>query len=582
MTVRQRIRIFGVVISLILLCAFIVAGLGVNRIRLGGPLSEENNRYSLLISDILPPPLYVIEPYLEATMLIQNPAAYLDHSIRLTKLEKDYTAEEQMWRDSSLDDTIKAQVLNEAGVSAGQFWQEIDTRLLPAARSNDHDAMMASYARLSTIYARHRAQIDSLVAAAQRKQADLTATSSTTLMITTIVLALLAGAILGMIAFALKLLGRDVVAPIGELAGQLDQMTAGDFNVEIPTDRRQDEIAAIQSAARAFREAGLAKRAADQQQQVVVAALAQGLEALAEGDLSRQLETPFAASYEGLRATFNQTVTRLSDLLHNVTASAERVATGASEIRTASDDLANRNEQQASSLEETTASMKQVTGMVRDTADNAASVQRSITSTHHEASEGGKVVERATEAMAAIERSAQEISQIIGVIDGIAFQTNLLALNAGVEAARAGDAGKGFAVVANEVRALAQRAADAAKDIKALINTSTEHVGSGVSLVTETGTLLEAIVSNVGEISQRVSEIAASTQTQAVTLQHVTTAMHEMDRVTQQNAAMVEQSTAAAHSLADEATELTDAVSQFRTRPAARSSMRAARHLAAA
>jgi methyl-accepting chemotaxis protein len=239
------------------------------------------------------------------------------------------------------------------------------------------------------------------------------------------------------------------------------------------------------------------------------------------------------------------------------------VLNGANEIHSASNDLSNRNEQQAATLEETAAAMNQVTEGVRESARSAHDVQKSITEAHEEATEGGIVVSRAVEAMAAIERSAQEINQIIGVIDGIAFQTNLLALNAGVEAARAGDAGKGFAVVANEVRALAQRSADAAKEIKALITTSSEQVAGGVMLVRETGTLLGKIVQRVGDITGQVGEIASNANIQADGLEMVNTAVGEMDRVTQQNAAMVEQATAAARSLADEARELNTVVSRF-------------------
>jgi methyl-accepting chemotaxis protein len=176
------------------------------------------------------------------------------------------------------------------------------------------------------------------------------------------------------------------------------------------------------------------------------------LKRLAANQLDCQIDQPFD-QFEDLRADFNGAVHSLTGLMLAVRSSANSVLNGASEIRAASDDLSQRNEQQAATLEETAAAMNQVTEGVQQAAHSAIEVQKTITEAHQEATEGGAVVSRAIEAMAAIEHSAHEINQIIGVIDGIAFQTNLLALNAGVEAARAGDAGKGFAVVATEVRA---------------------------------------------------------------------------------------------------------------------------------
>lgn len=295
---------------------------------------------------------------------------------------------------------------------------------------------------------------------------------------------------------------------------------------------------------------------------IVLGQMGEALEKLSNGDLSARMNG-LPEVYARAENDFNSAMTALQQTISGVVSGIQSITNASSEIKAASDDLALRNEQQAASLEETAAAMNQVTGSVKETAGNADEVQNAIAVAHREATDGGIVVKRAIEAMAAIEGSAQQIAQITNVIDGISFQTNLLALNAGVEAARAGDAGKGFAVVANEVRALAQRSADAAKDIKDLITTSTDQVDAGVGLVGETGTLLERIVGSVGEINDLVRGIAAAANAQAVNLQQVNSAVGEMDRMTQQNAAMVEQSTAAARGLADEASSLSRLVAQF-------------------
>ena len=254
---------------------------------------------------------------------------------------------------------------------------------------------------------------------------------------------------------------------------------------------------------------------------------------------------------------------RLARTLQRISHSAGQVRNGAAEVRAASDDLSQRTEQQAASLEETAAAMDEVTGAcARPPAAPTGSTRSSCRRARKPRS--GTVVRRAVEAMGAIERSSSEISEIISVIDGIAFQTNLLALNAGVEAARAGDAGKGFAVVASEVRALAQRSADAARDVKERIQSSTAQVGIGVGLVNETGRMLEAIAARIAEISAHVSQIASSAEQQATGLQQVNIAVADMDGSTQQNAAMVEQATAAARHLAAEAEVLASEVAQFR------------------
>ena len=383
--------------------------------------------------------------------------------------------------------------------------------------------------------------------------------------------------------------GGSLTKPIINLATRMRNLAQGDKNSPVPHIQQADDIGEMARAVEGFREAAIAKdaaedearrhreeaeeerrrndeirHAAEHEQQMVVDNLANALDNLAAGDLTSRIDAVFAGKYEKLKADFNEAVARLQDAMKLISSNTSGIRTGTDEISLASDDLSKRTEQQAASLEETAAALDQITATVRKTASGAQQAAGVVTAARSDAETTGQVVKAATAAMSEIEKSSQQIGQIIGVIDEIAFQTNLLALNAGVEAARAGDAGKGFAVVASEVRALAQRSAEAAKEIKALISASSTQVGRGVDLVGKTGQALQGIVDKVAEIDSLVSEIAASAHEQATGLNEVNTAVNQMDQVTQQNAAMVEESTAATHSLAQETEELARLVSKFR------------------
>lgn len=357
---------------------------------------------------------------------------------------------------------------------------------------------------------------------------------------------------------------------------RMEGLAAGDLASPMPHGDFKDCVGRMNRAMTVFRSNAETVRAAGEAQEQVVGSLGAGLAKLAESDLSHRLETPFPAEYERLRLDFNRAMDAVADVMTVVSEATSGINNGASDIRQASDDLSQRTEQQAASLEQTAAAMDEITGTVRETAAGATRANAVVGEARHEAEQSGDVVRRAVDAMSGIERASAEISEIIAVIDGIAFQTNLLALNAGVEAARAGDAGKGFAVVASEVRALAQRSADAAKDVKAKIMASSEQVEMGVELVSETGKALQRIIGRIGEISTLVGTIATSAEQQATGLQQVNTAVSEMDGVTQQNAAMVEEATAAARSLAEEADELARQVARFRLGDAPRAATPAA------
>jgi methyl-accepting chemotaxis protein len=224
-----------------------------------------------------------------------------------------------------------------------------------------------------------------------------------------------------------------------------------------------------------------------------ISLLGGALRQLSEGDLTRTLDTPFVPSMEQLRQDFNTAIKDLAETMKTIGENASAIAAGSREIGASADSFSKRTEQQAASVEETAAALEEITTTVNDSSRRADEAGRLVAMTKQGAEQSGVVVSNAVAAMGQIEQSSREITNIISVIDDIAFQTNLLALNAGVEAARAGETGKGFAVVAQEVRELAQRSAKAAKEIKALINTSGEHVRNGVGLVGRTGKALEEI-----------------------------------------------------------------------------------------
>jgi methyl-accepting chemotaxis protein len=406
----------------------------------------------------------------------------------------------------------------------------------------------------------------------------------------TLVIVIIAVATIITFIFAFNTVVRGVAQPILSMAGVMQRLADGDHQVTVPGVGRKDEVGKMAVSVLAFKESGIHRArleaeasifqqeldnklkalersfaAANHDQQQVVRAMGDELLRLADGNLTARLNDPVAPEYERLQSDFNSAVSQMQDAIRDIAASSGIIRNGTSEIAQASDDLARRTEQQAASLEQTAAALSEITSTVRQTAAGAERARDTVAKAKKDAEESSDVVQAAVTSMGQIQTSANQISQIIGVIDEIAFQTNLLALNAGVEAARAGDAGRGFAVVASEVRALAQRSADAAKEIKILISASSRQVSEGVALVGQTGQALTRIAEQVATINGVVTQIASSAQEQAAGLLQVNTAVNEMDRMTQQNAAMVEESTAAGHSLRSEADNLMTLVSRFET-----------------
>ncbi len=405
--------------------------------------------------------------------------------------------------------------------------------------------------------------------------------------------------------------------PIRNVTAAMKSVADGDFTTEIPYEGRADEIGDMAAAVEVFKRNGLAVQRMNAQEtamraksddlqssmSVVVAAAAAGdfaqridkdydeenlnrfaanintllssvdqgisetrrvIASLSAGDLTQSMRGEFRGAFAELQTNVNATFERLRQTMTDIRGKTDLINGNTGELTSATNDLAKRTEQQAAALEETSAALDEITVVVRGSSERAQEASQMVTEAKQSAAQSAIVVSDAVDAMGRIEQASREISQIINVIDEIAFQTNLLALNAGVEAARAGEAGKGFAVVAQEVRELAQRSANAAKDIKALITKSGQEVAGGVKLVQRTGEALSEIEVRVLKINDHIHSIAAAAKEQSTGLAEVATAMNQMDQVTQQNAAMVEETSAATYKLSGEANGLAALVAQFR------------------
>lgn len=425
---------------------------------------------------------------------------------------------------------------------------------------------------------------------ALQAMAQASARRALTSLIAAMALTLLGGAL---VLFVCHRVCASILKPLGEQTGAMRKLADGDIDLEVPGRTRRDEFAAMASALVVFQANERARREGEAQRERERAEAAEAMERaraqaqaaseaavnrafggalkrLAEGDLTSRVDGVVPEAFRPLQSDFNSAVESLGDTMSRLVAVSGGVGSASGEIRSAADDLARRTELQAASLEEAAAALHEVSQSVTTAAAAAGSVRDYLGEMRGVATRARDIVQETSEAVSGIERSANEIGKIIGVIDEIAFQTNLLALNAGVEAARAGESGKGFAVVAQEVRALAQRSAEAAREIKALIQDSNAQVQNGVEKSTASGEALEEIVDRVGALVERIHEIAASSREQSTSLGQVTEAITELDNVTQQNAAMVEEATAAANTLAREARGMNEMMSAFVLEEAAR------------
>ena len=493
-------------------------------LKVNGPLYQRIVQSKDLIADVLPPPEYIIESYLVSLQLVAatDKAKQDAHIERLKVLKKEYDERHTYWGKADLAPALATLLLKESHEPALVFFRLGFDELVPAVQSNNRDAVTSVMGKMGSAYETHRAAIDKVVAMAnQAAKTDETDAASLIASSTTLLLGILAASIAICLGVSLLII-RSILNPLNEAVRVVKTFAAGNLRVQIDA-RGYDEFAQLLSA-------------------------------------------------------LQEMQTSLVKLVSTVRSGAEGVAIASAEIAQGNQDLSGRTESQASALEQTAASMEELGSTVRLNADNARQANQLSLNASTVAIRGGDVVAQVVDTMKGINDSSRKISDIISVIDGIAFQTNILALNAAVEAARAGEQGRGFAVVASEVRSLAGRSSEAAREIKTLINASVERVEKGSALVDQAGVTMTEVVSSIRRVTDIMGEISSASSEQSSGVAQVGEAITQMDQATQQNAALVEEMAAAALSLKSQSQELVNTVAMFGVdsasgRPAARQTL---------
>jgi methyl-accepting chemotaxis protein len=480
-------------------------------VMVNGPVYERIADAKDLIADVLPPPEYLVESYLNVLQLVEETDATRVQALlgRSAKLKQEYEERHAYWDKKLPEGRLRDAMIRASYGPAMRFFALRDAEFIPAILQGSRDPARAiANGGLKASYDEHRRAIDEVVVGATEQAAAEERSAVETLRTRSAMLVGLALLVVAGVALLSWMIGRAIARNLARTRDVLEAVAAGDFTQQLAVESR-DELG-----------------------QVAIA--------------------------------LNQAVDSMREALDKVKAAASHTATASQELSAASAQLSSGAQAQAAALEETAASLEEITGTVKQNADNARQANQLAVGSRDVAEKGGQVVADAVQSMNDINKSSERIADILTTIDEIAFQTNLLALNAAVEAARAGEQGRGFAVVASEVRNLAQRSATAAKEIKGLIQDSGQKVRTGSALVSRSGETLNEIVGSVKRVTDIIAEIAAASGEQSAGIDQVSQAVTQLDQVTQSNAAQTEELSSTAHALAGQAEELQLLVARFK------------------
>ncbi|MGX4803273.1 methyl-accepting chemotaxis protein [Bradyrhizobium guangdongense] len=503
MTISRGIVVFGIILVLGLAAVIGTSNYAVQHIKVGGPLYDTIKLGNDLVADILPPPEYVIEAYLEATLAIRDPASLAERRERLSQLRKDYDERREFWLKSELDPALKSLLVDKSDAEVKKFWNAVEQGLLPSLAMGKADSALKAYEAAASSYKAHRAIIDNIVKKTTDANTATEASAASTVSTLSIVMWIVSALVAFAICAGLLVLVRGVVRPIGAMTSAMEKLAGGDLDVSIPSASRHDEIGAMARAVQVFKDN--ARRVRDMEVD----------EASQRARAEEERKAQFARVADEFEATIGGVVKAVSSVSADIESAAATLTESARSTRTLSEGVAVASERSSRSVGSAAAASEEMAASICE-------IGRHVEEANRIASAAVGQAQRTNELVTALSGAAGRIGEVVKMITAVAEQTNLLALNATIEAARAGDAGRGFAVVASEVKALSAQTAKA-----------TDEIGSQI---TQMQAVTEDSVEAIREISGTINRISEISATIAAAVEEQGAATQEIARNVQQAA----------------------------------------------